>query len=91
MQVDRSSPPAETREEDVDEGEEQATIPPALLTRLLHEFFERGDTRVSRDANAAAARYMDVFVREAIARAAAEREGAFLEVSFFFPTLPGVC
>jgi solute carrier family 25 (adenine nucleotide translocator) protein 4/5/6/31 len=68
---------------DGDEGEEEepeATIPPALLTRLLHEFFEKDATRLTRDANSAAAKYMDIFVREAIARCAQEREGGFLEV-----------
>jgi centromere protein X len=67
-------------DEDGDE-EERKTIPPELVTRLLHEFFENKGTRLSREANAAVARYMDVFAREAIARAAAERDGGFLEVS----------
>ncbi|KAJ4307274.1 hypothetical protein N0V88_000657 [Collariella sp. IMI 366227] len=68
-------------EEDDDEDDEaREKIPPELLTRILHEFFEKGETRITRDANSAVARYMDVFVREAIARAAVEREGGFLEV-----------
>ncbi len=68
-------------DEDEDEDEQQKTIPPGLLTRLLHEFFTKEGTRVTKDANAAVARYMDVFVREAIARSVAEREGGgFLEV-----------
>ncbi|KAI1343922.1 CENP-S associating centromere protein X-domain-containing protein [Xylariaceae sp. FL0016] len=65
---------------DEDEDEEQKTIPPELLTRLLHEFFEKDGTRISRDANAAVAKYMDVFVREAIARTAVEKGSGFLEV-----------
>ena len=78
-------------DEDEDEDEEPPkTIPPELLTRMLHEFFERDGTRITRDANDAVARYVDVFVREAIARAAVEREGGFFEVSslLFFPTYP---
>ncbi|KAK1593668.1 uncharacterized protein LY79DRAFT_551619, partial [Colletotrichum navitas] len=71
---------AEEQDEDVDSPEN--TIPPELLTRLLHEFFEKDDTRLSKDANAAAGKYMDVFVREAIARCIHERPGGFLEVSF---------
>jgi hypothetical protein len=68
-----------------EDEEQQKTIPPALLTRLLHEFFTQEGTRVTKDANAAVARYMDVFVREAIARSVAEREGGgFLEVSYTF-------
>ncbi|KAK1772773.1 CENP-S associating centromere protein X-domain-containing protein [Phialemonium atrogriseum] len=63
-----------------EEEDQQKTIPPELLTRLLHEFFEKDGTRVTRDANAAVARYMDIFVREAIARSAAERDGKFMEV-----------
>ncbi|KAI8270349.1 Centromere protein X [Colletotrichum sp. SAR11_239] len=73
-------------QEEEEEGEEEEpegpenTIPPELLTRLLHEFFEKDDTRLSKDANAAAGKYMDVFVREAIARCVHERPGGFLEV-----------
>ncbi|EQB52479.1 hypothetical protein CGLO_07895 [Colletotrichum gloeosporioides Cg-14] len=69
----------EEEEEEEPEGPEN-TIPPELLTRLLHEFFEKDDTRLSKDANAAAGKYMDVFVREAIARCVHERPGGFLEV-----------
>lgn len=71
-------------EDDEEEEEERQKIPPELLTRIVHQFFEQEGTRVTRDANAAVARYVDVFVREAIARAAAEREGGFLEVSIPF-------
>ena len=51
------------------------TIPPKLLTRLLHEHFSNEKTKVAKDANAVVAKYVDVFVREAIARAAYERAG----------------
>lgn len=63
-----------------DDEEPEKTIPPDLLTRILHEFFEKDGTRITKDANNAVAKYMDVFVKEAIARAAAERDGGFLEV-----------
>ena len=59
----------------------EKTIPKELLTRLLHEFFAKDATRVSKDANAAVGKYVDVFVREAIARTAVEKQGGFLEVS----------
>lgn len=59
----------------------EKTIPKNLLTRVLHEFFEKDATRVSRDANAAVGKYIDTFVREAIARAAVEKRSGFLEVS----------
>ncbi|KAF9762163.1 hypothetical protein IL306_003540 [Fusarium sp. DS 682] len=76
---DRAGP--STREAQVIEDDEpDKTIPPELLTRLLHEFFAKDATRISRDANAAVGKYFDVFVREAIARAAVEKEGGFLEV-----------
>jgi hypothetical protein len=76
-----------------DEGLERETIPPDLLTRILYEFFEREDTRITKDANAAVAKYVDVFVREAIARAAAERgrDGSFLEVSSFLFCFEFIC
>ncbi|KAJ4420716.1 hypothetical protein N0V82_004155 [Gnomoniopsis sp. IMI 355080] len=67
-------------DDDDDEEEPEKTIPPDLLTRILHEFFEKDGTRITKDANNAMAKYMDVFVKEAIARAAAERTGGFLEV-----------
>jgi hypothetical protein len=75
---------SEGDEEEDDEDGDREKISPELLTRILHSFFEREGTRITRDANAAVARYVDVFVREAIARAAVERERGFLEVSFFF-------
>ncbi|CAI6096985.1 unnamed protein product [Clonostachys chloroleuca] len=55
-----------------DEPAAEKTIPKELLTRLLHEFFTKDATRISRDANAAVGKYVDVFVREAIARTAVE-------------------
>lgn len=67
-------------EDEREEENQQKTIPAELLTRLLHEFFESESTRITKDANGAVAKYMDIFVREAIARAAAEREAGFLEV-----------
>jgi hypothetical protein len=64
------------------EAEEQPekSIPRDLMTRVLHEFFTKDATRISRDGNAAVGKYVDVFIREAIARAAVERKGGFLEV-----------
>lgn len=63
-----------------EEEEPDKTIPKELLTRLLHEFFTKDATRISRDANATVGKYFDVFVREAIARTAVERQSGFLEV-----------
>lgn len=68
---------AEREEEDPPEK----SIPPELLARLLHEGFQKEGTRMTGDAAKAAAKYVDVFVREAIARCAQEREGGFLDVS----------
>ncbi|KAI0518254.1 CENP-S associating centromere protein X-domain-containing protein [Xylaria bambusicola] len=72
---------SETIEVDDEDAETKKTIPPELLTRILHEFFEKDGTRISRDANKAIAKYMDIFVREAIARTAVEKGSGFLEVS----------
>ena len=65
------------------------TIPPALLTRLLHHHLQDDGCRIGKDANGVIGKYMETFVREAIARAAFERseagrtgiDGRFLEVS----------
>jgi len=69
-------------------------IPGKLLTRLLHHNFQNEKTKIAKDANEVVAKYIDVFVREALARAAYERaEGGggggtvgdgFLEVCFGF-------
>lgn len=79
-EVEVASPPVDARMVDA-ESEPEKSIPKDLLTRVLHEFFVKDSTRLSRDANAAVGKYVDVFVREAIARAAVEKEAGFLEVS----------
>ena len=72
----------------------EPAIPGKLLTRLLHHNFQSEKTKIAKDANEVVAKYVDVFVREALARAAYERtEGqgsrgrggigdGFLEVGF---------
>ena len=67
-------------EEAQEEAEPEKTIPKDLLTRILHEFFAKDATRISRGANEAVGKYVDVFVREAIARAAVEKRAGFFEV-----------
>ncbi|MCJ1402696.1 hypothetical protein MMC11_005917 [Xylographa trunciseda] len=52
------------------------TIPPKLLTTLLQHHFEDKQMRIGRDAKAVIGKYMETFVREAIARAAFERSEA---------------
>ncbi|KAI9782146.1 MAG: hypothetical protein M1816_001980 [Peltula sp. TS41687] len=52
---------------------ESPAIPPDMLTRLLHEFFKDENTKISSDANTLVAKYMDTFVKEAIARAVIEK------------------
>jgi centromere protein X len=59
---------------ELDSEGRQASIPPALLTRLLHEFFGDDQVRISKSADRAVGKYMDIFVREAIARAAVEKK-----------------
>ncbi|KAI1275741.1 CENP-S associating centromere protein X-domain-containing protein [Xylaria sp. FL0933] len=80
MDVERGEHGAEAIEVDDEDEETKKTIPPELLTRILHEFFEKDGTRISKDANKAVAKYMDIFVREAIARTAVEKGNGFLEV-----------
>jgi CENP-S associating Centromere protein X len=50
-------------------------IPPKLLTKLLHHHFTSDKIKITKDANAVVAKYVDIFVREALARAAYERVG----------------
>ncbi|KAF1343861.1 CENP-S associating centromere protein X-domain-containing protein [Delphinella strobiligena] len=57
------------------ESDEIPLLPAPLLTRLLHGSFDDKQMRISREANTLTARYLDIFVREAVARAAlAQRE-----------------
>ncbi|GFF31603.1 ADP-ribose 1''-phosphate phosphatase [Aspergillus udagawae] len=51
----------------------EPAIPPKLLTRLLHHHFKSEKTKIAKDANEVVSKYVDVFVREALARAAYER------------------
>lgn len=55
-------------------GSADPAIPPKLLTRLLHHNFQSDKTKISKDANLVVAKYVDIFVREALARAAYERQ-----------------
>ncbi|KAJ4333943.1 hypothetical protein N0V87_007202 [Didymella glomerata] len=48
-------------------------IPAPLLARLLHENFEDPNTQIQKGAMTLTGRYMEIFVREALARAKHER------------------
>ncbi|KAL2809310.1 CENP-S associating centromere protein X-domain-containing protein [Aspergillus granulosus] len=48
-------------------------IPQKLLTKLVYHHFRNEKTKIAKDANAVVAKYIDIFVREAVARAAFER------------------
>ncbi len=60
-----------------DAAEEAPTagIPRKLLARLLQDGFEDAGTKVGKEAMTVVSKYMETFVREALARAAFEREG----------------
>lgn len=62
-------------------GESGKSIPLALVRRILNEFFEKDGTGISKNANAAVGKYVDVFLQEAIARTAVEKRSGFLEAS----------
>jgi hypothetical protein len=76
------------------EEDHQPVMPEALLTRLLYEGFEDKGTKVGKEAMKVVGKYVETFVREAVARAQLERaeeagdglgEG-FLQVSLFHPS-----
>jgi hypothetical protein len=84
----RSNPNATTA---LLEGSNAPAIPPKLLTRMLHDGFEDANTRIGKDAMGVIGMYFETFVREALARAAAERRAVpnqggigddFLQVRF---------
>ncbi|KAL3424137.1 hypothetical protein PVAG01_03418 [Phlyctema vagabunda] len=72
IEIDSDASQEQAGEEEEEEEEEEeahrASIPPELLTRLLHEFFQKDGTRVQQSANAAIGKYIDVFARESLAR-----------------------
>jgi histone H3/H4 len=80
-------------------------LPSTLITRLLHESFEDKTTKIGKEANALTARYLDLFVREAVARATEvakerkeireaggdkEEEGVWLDVCDLEEVAPGL-
>lgn len=76
-----ASPAPRSPSPEAEEEDPAKKIPEELVARIMHEFFKREDTRVSRAASKALGRYFEIFVQEAIARTAQERSGRFLEVS----------
>ncbi|KKA26348.1 hypothetical protein TD95_005095 [Thielaviopsis punctulata] len=60
--------------------DQEAKVPEQLVTRILHAGFEKSNTRMTKEANKAVAKFLDVFIREALMRAAAERDATYLEV-----------
>lgn len=87
-----------SKKPDRDVESDKPAIPPQLITRLLHHHFKNEKTRIAKDADAVVAKYVDTFVREAIARAALEsranekkgeqRADGFLEVCFMLHGSP---
>ena len=71
------------------EADEDVNVPPVmpekLLTALLYSHFQQAETKLGREARGLVGRYVETFVREAVARAIVERKGVagggdFLEV-----------
>ena len=91
----RSQPEYVLAELDDDE-DPPLTIPSELLTTLLKHHFKTSKMGLREDAKEVASKYIEVFVREAIARAAFERENdregkgnrGFLEVEDLEKGLP---
>lgn len=78
---DLSIPDIDDQMEDVTTDEDQTEermepIPERLLGRLLQEGFEDDNTKIHRGAMELTAKYMELFVREAISRAVVERKEA---------------
>lgn len=59
---------------------EDPAIPQKLLTRLLYEGFEDKNMKIGKEAMTVVGKYMETFVREALARAVYEREEAEAEL-----------
>ncbi|KAI5367663.1 putative centromere protein X [Septoria linicola] len=74
-----------TRPSAIDDDPDPPTFPPSdgipgipqpLLLRLLHEGFAKKDTKIDKHALQTVQTYLEVFVREAIARCVAEKKEA---------------
>ncbi|KAK2813819.1 hypothetical protein FQN50_000220 [Emmonsiellopsis sp. PD_5] len=70
-EITNATPPPLDPREELDSSDPM--IPPKLLTTLLHHHFSDEKTKIAKDANRVVAKYVDIFVREALARAAYER------------------
>ena len=55
-------------------ADDEAGVPPKLITRLLYEGFEDKSIKIGKEALAMAGKYVDTFVKEALARAIFERD-----------------
>jgi hypothetical protein len=61
---------------DDDKASDEPAVPLSLLHRMLHHNFRDKDkTRITTDAKEVLGKYVEVFVREAIARSAYESQG----------------
>jgi histone H3/H4 len=66
----RSSPPPGDPPPALSQSDETPQIPQPLLVRLLHEHFANRETKIDKHAVVVLQKYVEVFVREAIARTA---------------------
>src|ERR1700734_645162 len=67
---------AEVTHDDDDKASDEPAVPLSLLHRILHHNFRDKDkTRITTDAKEVLGKYVEVFVREAIARSAYESQG----------------
>ena len=63
-------------DDDDDKASDEPAVPLSLLHRILHHNFRDKDkTRITTDAKEVLGKYVEVFVREAIARSAYESQG----------------
>ncbi|KAK5661319.1 hypothetical protein OQA88_11214 [Cercophora sp. LCS_1] len=80
IESDDADAPTTEMDVDSDDNELELAVPAELLTTILHGFYEEDGSRITKLANDTAARYMDVFVQEAVARTTVDKKSGFLEV-----------
>ncbi|KIV99750.1 hypothetical protein, variant [Verruconis gallopava] len=71
----KHQPKPATRDHDT-----SSALPPKLLTRLLYENFEDKNMKIGKEAMKVLGKYVETFVREALARAIYEREDGDTEL-----------
>jgi centromere protein X len=81
-------------DKDDDDDEEALAVPEELVLRILQQHLGKTELRITKNAGSVLALYMDVFVKEAIARSGDNKNTSHLDVSptkvLYMSIVPGL-